>query len=110
MKAYTTKFIPVVIFAGLAALVLISFQNCSSSLAALGFGKRARASDVSEMLESTQNQLDSTVHQYRAKSREINSVSKNSEPLVYGEIKDPEEIKKQIAAKQEQQKLRRFNH
>lgn len=106
MKAINSKLVSVVIFAGLAALTLFSFQNCSPSIAALGFGKPAHANDITDMLNNSRSELDSTVHQFKAKSRDINSVPEEKGVGVYGEVKDPEEIKKQIAAKLEQKKVK----
>ena len=63
-----------VIFGSLATLVLLTFQNCSSSIAALGFGTPTRASDISEMLQKSRIELDSTVNHFKSNERGINSV------------------------------------
>ncbi len=101
MKSTKTQLTSVFIFAGLAAMVLIGFQNCSPSLVVLGFGKPAKASDLSDMLQASRSEVDSTAQQFKSKSRKINSIPQENLISVYGEVKDPEEIKKQLALKLE---------
>lgn len=100
MKTFKTKLSAVVIFGSLATLVLLlGFQNCSSSLAALGFGTPTRASDISDMLQKSRNELDSTVGHFKSNSRGINSVSAEEKSSVDDEVINPRETKSKISVK-----------
>ena len=61
----------ILIFAGLAGFTIFAFQNCSSSFRTLVSGKPVQASDVSDMLRSSQKELSAT----KKNQRSISSVS-----------------------------------
>ncbi len=58
----------ILIFAGLAGFTILAFQNCSSSFRTLMSEKPAQASDVSDMLRSSQKELSATKRNTRAVS------------------------------------------
>lgn len=80
MKALAPNKNNIYIFAILAATLLLSFQNCSSSIFMIGTGQSVEAkTDFNAMIDESSNEVESTkknmVHSNQL--RDINSVEKN---------------------------------